>query len=695
MDLFFNPQSVVVVGASNAMFSLGGSICNLLKNYIPYKGRVYAVNSRGEPVYDCPGYPSVSALPETPDLAVIIVGAANVAGVLRDCAAKGIKRVVVESSGFSECGEAGVAMQAEIDEIAASSGMRLIGPNCLGVLSTGGPFSCFYGVNPSLVEMIKVVNSPGKASYVCQSGGVAVLLVESAFDDLVGVNKVVAIGNRCDLDEADFIDYFQTDDTEVIGLYVENVGHGRRLMDAARRSGKPILVYKAGRTEEGSRAALSHTAGMAGNDRIFDAACRQAGLIRVEGIDELRSMPKIFTEMPPLAGRRIATFTNSGAFGSIGSDLLVQAGFDVVRLSPETRARLEKTGQIFNAGNPVDIGPALPQTYLDIFQILLSAPEVDGMLALLTGWQPFVIDCLQELHKMCRHFGKPAAIYTPNTLSRILATRAGRRLPLFESAEQAVRALAISHTHHQFTNQPVAVLSPASAPAAGALLSGNAAEMIAAAKAAGRRTLNEFESRQVIAGCVSVPRETMVNSRDEAIAQAAAIGYPVVLKGAAHDLAHKTEMDMVRVNLKDAADVGAAYDHLTGRGIRLDGVLVQEMVKGAREFVIGMSRDPHFGPCVMFGLGGTLTEALNDVAFRVAPLTVEDARSMIGEIRTKKLLGSFRGDRPVDVDALVGALVGIGRLAVENDDIAEIDINPLIVRAGTPVAVDAVVVLKS
>lgn len=449
MDLFFNPKSVVVVGASNAKFSLGGSICNLLKNYIPYPGAVYAVNSKGEAVFDCPGYASVMDLPEVPDLAVVIVAAQNVPAVIRDCASKGIKRLVVESAGFSEGGESGAAMQCEIDEVARVNGIRMIGPNCLGVLNTHKPFCCFYGVNPSLVEMTKVVNTPGTISYICQSGGVAVLLVESVFDDLVGINKVVAVGNRCDVDEADLIDYFQTDETEVIGIYLENVGHGRKLMEAARRSRKPILVYKAGKTEEGARAAVSHTAGMASNDAIFDCACRQAGIIRVESIDELHSMPKIFSEMPPLQGRRIATFTNSGAFGSIGSDLLVQAGMNVVRLSPETRAKLEKTGQVFNAGNPVDIGPAMPQTYLDIFQILLSADEVDGLLTLLTGWQPFVIDCLVELQKMCRHYNKPAAMYTPNTRSRILAVRAGRHLPLFETVEQAVRALAVSNAHHE------------------------------------------------------------------------------------------------------------------------------------------------------------------------------------------------------------------------------------------------------
>lgn len=220
-------------------------------------------------------------------------------------------------------------------------------------------------------------------------------------------------------------------------------------------------------------------------------------------------------------------------------------------------------------------------------------------------------------------------------------------------------------------------------------------KMLSLAVAGGRRTLSEFESRQVIADCVPVPREALVHSRQEAVDQATAIGFPVVLKGSSPDLTHKTEMDMVRVNMKDADDVGRAYDQLTGRGVELEGVLVQEMVKGAREFVIGLTRDPHFGPCVMFGLGGILTEALKDVSFRVAPLTEDDAREMIGEIRTTKLLGAFRGEKPVDREVLVKALVGLGQLGMECEEIAEIDINPLIVRDGRPVAVDAVVVLRA
>lgn len=449
MELFFDPKSVVVIGASNAPFNLGATICNMLKDYLRYTGAVYAVNSKGETVNGYPGYSSVLDLPEAPDLAIIIVAARNVPDIIRDCAQKGIKRIVIESAGFSEGGELGEAMQRKIDEIAKANGIRLMGPNCLGTLSTRNKFCCFYGVNPSLVEMNQIFESPGNISYIIQSGGVVVLVMESLYYDLVGINKVVSIGNKCDVDEADLIDYFQNDETEVIGIYLENVADGRKLMEAAAKSRKPILIYKVGKTKEGAMAAMSHTAGMANNDSIFDAACRQAGIIRLQSIDELHSLPKMFTEMPLLKGKRIAAFTNSGAFGSIAADLLVQAGLQMPRLAPHTQERLKKAGQVFNIKNPVDIGPAPPQTYLDIFDILLSADEVDGLLPLLSVWQPFVIDTLLELLKMCKHYDKPAAIYTPNAIAKSIAIRAKYRIPIFETPEQSVRALSVSHTYYE------------------------------------------------------------------------------------------------------------------------------------------------------------------------------------------------------------------------------------------------------
>jgi len=449
METFFDPKSVVVIGASNTPFNLGATICIMLKDYLQYTGAVYALNSKGETVNGYPGYSSLLDLPETPDLAVIIVAAKNVPSIIKDCARKGIKRIIIESAGFSEGGQDGEAMQCEIDDVAKANGIRIMGPNCLGTLDTRKKFCCFYGVNPSLVEMNQIFEAPGTISYIIQSGGIAVLVMESLYYDLVGVNKVVSIGNKCDVDEADLIDYFQHDETEVIGIYLENVANGRKLMDAAKKSRKPIMIYKVGRTIEGAMAAMSHTAGMANNDSIFESACKQAGIIRLKSIDELHSLPKIFTEMPLLKGKRIAMFTNSGAFGSISSDLLVEAGLQVVRLSSQTQEKLKKAGQVFNVKNPVDIGPAPPQTYLDIFEILLSADEVDGLLPLLSVWQPFVIDTLLELMKICKHYDKPAAVYTPNAIAKSIAIRAKHHIPIFETAEQAVRALSVSNYYYE------------------------------------------------------------------------------------------------------------------------------------------------------------------------------------------------------------------------------------------------------
>lgn len=449
MEAFFDPKSVVVIGASNTPFNLGATICMMLKDYLRYSGAVYVVNSKGEAVDGYPGFASVLNLPEAPELAVIIVAARNVPGVVKDCAARGIKHIIIESSGFSEGGQDGEAMQQEIDAVAKANGIRIMGPNCLGTLSTRNRFCCFYGVNPSLVEMNRIFEVPGDISYVIQSGGVAVLVMESLYYDLVGINKVVSIGNKSDLDEADFIDYFEKDGTAVIGMYLENVTVGRKLMTAAQRSSKPILIYKVGRTSEGAKAAQSHTAGLANNDLVFENACRQAGIIRLKSIDELHSFPKMFTEMPLLKGKRIAVFTNSGAFGGIGADLLVEAGLCMARLTPQTQERLKKTGQVFNVKNPVDIGPAPPQTYLDIFEILLSSHEVDGMLPILSVWQTFVIDTLLELMKMCKHYGKPVAVYTPNAVAKITAIRTKHRIPMFDTVEQAVRALSVSNRYYE------------------------------------------------------------------------------------------------------------------------------------------------------------------------------------------------------------------------------------------------------
>ncbi|MBP7583669.1 MAG: CoA-binding protein [Spirochaetes bacterium] len=448
METFFNPSSVAVIGASNTFLNLAATICNLLKHN-NYHGRVYAVNRKGEAVHGCPGYTSVLDIPDTVDLAVILLSAQHVPQIVRDCGEKGIKNIIIESAGFSEAGGDGHRLQAEMEGYLRHYGMRLLGPNCLGTLNTHNGFCCFYGFIPEKYGEGFV--APGTISYIIQSGGIGVLVLDSFTRDVCKVNKMVSIGNKSDIDEADLIEYFDSDNTEVIGMYLENVRNGSKLMDAAMKTRKPILAFKVGRTSEGSKAAMSHTAGMANNDVIFESACRQAGIIRLKSISELHSMPKIFTTMPLLRGNRIAVVTNSGAFGGIAADLLVEAGLEMAVLSEKTQAKLAKTGQLFNAKNPVDLGPAMAkQMFLDIFEILLSADEVDGLLPVPNVWQDVVLEAIIELVKMCRHYEKPAALYIPNAIEKILHIRSKYQIPVFESPEEATRALAVSHQQHNY-----------------------------------------------------------------------------------------------------------------------------------------------------------------------------------------------------------------------------------------------------
>ncbi len=449
MERFFNPQSVAVIGASNSPFNLGASICAIIK-HLDFKAGVYAINRKGEAVQGCPGYRSILDVPETVDLAVIITPAGAVPQIIRECGEKGIRRIIIESAGFSEEGESGRILQEEVNGIVRQYGIRYLGPNCLGVMDMHSRFCCFFGIIPGMYDA--AFDRPGTVSYVIQSGGIGALIMDSFRSDVVAVNKMVSIGNKEDIDESDMLDFFCNDNTEVIGMYLESVKDGRKFLETAKRVTKPILVYKVGRTGEGAKAAMSHTAGMANNDLIFDHACRQAGIIRVNSIAELHSLPKIFTAMPILKGRRIAVFTNSGAFGGIAADLLVEAGLEMARLSAETQERLRKTGKLYNAANPIDLGPAISmQTFLDVFEILLSSGEVDGLMPVPNVWQHVVIEAIMELVKMCHHFGKPAAIYIPNAVERIVEIRKEYMIPVFESPEEAVRALQVSYAHYRYS----------------------------------------------------------------------------------------------------------------------------------------------------------------------------------------------------------------------------------------------------
>ncbi len=447
MDKFFDPKSIAVIGASNSPFNLGATICNVLKN-LDYKGSVYAVNIKGENVGDCRGYSTVLDINDDIDLAVILTKSKYIPQIAENCGEKGIKHLIIESAGFTEDGPEGEILQQQLDKIIKKYNIRYLGPNCLGVLNTGNRFCCFFGFSSNTYD--NILTTPGKISYMIQSGGVGALVMDSLRSDITKINKMASIGNKADIDESDLLEYFNKDEnTEVIGMYLENIQNGRKLFESAQKVRKPILVFKVGRSQEGAGAATSHTAGMANNDVVFDSACKQCGIIRLEDISELHAMPKIFTTMPLLKGKNIAVFTNSGAFGGIAADILVKAGLAFPQLSESIQEKLTKTGTLFNVSNPIDLGPSLSkQTFIDIFDILLSSDEIDGLMPVPNVWNDVVIETLIELVEMCQKYNKPAAIYVPNAVKTIISLRTKHNLPLFESPRAAVRALCISHAQY-------------------------------------------------------------------------------------------------------------------------------------------------------------------------------------------------------------------------------------------------------
>ncbi len=447
MDRFFNPSSVVVIGSSNSPFNLGASISYAL-SCLGYTGRMFAVNSKGEDVHGSRGFKSVFDIPGEVDLAIVLTPARVVPAIVRECGEKGIRHLIIETAEFSEAGEEGKRLQEEISECAREFGIRFLGPNCLGTINAHNKFCCFFGITPGMYD--GVFDRPGSISFIIQSGGIGALIIDSFRKDITNINKVVSIGNKEDVDESDLIEYFKGDNTEVICLYLESIKNGRKLLETAKRTKKPVLIYKVGRTGEGSKAAMSHTAGMANNDVIFESACRQAGIVRLKSISELYTLPKMFTSMPLMKGKRVAVFTNSGAFGGITADLIVESGLEMASFSEETKERLRSTAKLFNVSNPVDLGPTLgKQTFIDIWDAILSSDRVDGLLAVPNVWQKVVVEAICELGNICKKYDKPAAIYIPNAIDRILSIRTEYNLPVFESPEEATRALTVSYQHYR------------------------------------------------------------------------------------------------------------------------------------------------------------------------------------------------------------------------------------------------------
>ncbi len=688
------PRSIAIIGASSQSTSISGQPLRLMID-AGYAGKIYPVNPRREEVQGVKAYPDAQSIPGPCDVALVAVSAAQVPQALRDCGKAGIPFAVVLAGGFEEIGEAGRAMQRELDAAIKESGVRVVGPNCIGVANIATRAFCAFGgalYDKSL--------EPGPVAVVSQSGGVGLSIMAHAHARGVDTRYLVSCGNEADLDFFDFThQLLGQDDVQLIAAYLESSLEGVRLRELGQRAlqlGKPIILLKVGNSGAGRRAAGSHTGKLTADYTLFKAAFREGGFIEVQDLHELADVAKLVLGGRYPKGRNIGVLTGSGGWGVMTAEAYERNGLHLPLPSPETAEKLKAVVADYGSrGNPIDTTPVYGKQHT-VLEIILDEPNWD-MLHVRSAGGPILKEWLPKFLDIARRTDKPIivgwapvpgldldikseleknGIYCPS-----FAADAGRAVGLFtDFAMKRQKYFSRSDT-------------PEARPLEKQLLDfGNHTGALA-----------EHVSKQCLARYGIPATKEVLLSLDEILAlKDQPVTFPVAVKLASADIPHKTEADAVRLGVKSLEELKAAAQAVTAGGhkhapnARIDGISVQEMASGV-EMIVGAVNDPHFGPYVMVGLGGVLTEVLHDVAHRFAPVTAADAREMLAELKGAKILDGYRGAPPLDVDAVVDVLVRLSWLIHDHRDrVAEIDINPLFVRGQGKgvVAADALVLLR-
>ncbi len=698
LDELFRPASVAVIGASNRPGRVGTS---LFRNILAagFQGVVYPVNPSWKSVSGVRCYPDVASLPEAPDLAVVIVPAPSVGATIDALGARGTRGVVVISSGFREVGGAGVALEADLVARAAKYRMSVVGPNCFGVFNTDPAVSLNATFSGSLPPS-------GNIAFVSQSGALGAGILQYGIEEGIGFSRFVSVGNRAGVDENDLLPALARDPaTQVILLYVESLANGRKFLEAAREvtEQKPVLVIKSGRTPAGERAARSHTGSLAqsGRDQLYDALFAQAGVLRSDTLGDLFRTAKIFASGLSLGGPRLVILTNSGGPGIVAADAATRNGLELPPLPPATAQTIARTlPSIASVANPLDMTADVgADHYRDTLTTLLGDPTIDAALVIATPTGTMTgASVAQALLAAKEGSTKPivACLFGLTDLSSDVEALEEHGIPTFTFPEEGVQGLGSLARYRAWLTRPrtEVVQFSVDRPSVRATID--------RARAAGTTVLPEYAARDLLrAYGIRFPKVAHATTREEAERAAESVGYPVVLKVASPDISHKTDVGGVALGIQDAAGLRAAWDRMhvrlaaTAPTARIEGFEVEAQIVGGKEVLIGVQRDPSFGPIVVFGMGGIYVEVLRDVTFRLAPLRALSARHMIESVKAYPLLTGVRGERPSDVDALTEAIERISQLAVEVPEVAELDLNPMIVRASGDgvVAVDARIVL--
>jgi len=697
----FAPNSVAVIGATEKEGRVGRTVLwNLISN--PFGGTVYPVNKRHKQVLGIKAYPNVARVPEPIDLAVIVTPAATVPGVVSECVAAGVKSAIIISAGFKEAGAAGVELERQIADTARGK-LRLIGPNCLGVMRPVTHLNATFA---------SAMARPGTVGFISQSGALLTAVLDWSFRENVGFSACVSVGSMLDVGWGDLINFLGDDPhTHSIMIYMESIGDARSFISAAREVAltKPIIVIKAGRTAAAAKAAASHTGALAGSDDVLDAVFRRCGVLRVNSISDLFHMAEALAKQPRPSGPRLTIVTNAGGPGVLATDTLIALGGELAELSTPTVQALDKVlPPHWSHGNPIDIlGDADPERYAQALEIAAKDPNSDGLLVVLTPQaMTDPTETARRLTAFAATRGKPvlASWMGGKDVAAGEAMLNQANIPTFGYPDTAARMFTLMNRYAYNLRglyETPALVEAAMEAAPDRVRAG---QVILDARKAGRSLLTEFESKQVLAA-YGIPTVTtrIAGSEDEAVNCAAAIGYPVVLKLHSQTITHKTDVGGVQLNLADADAVRRAYraiesaakavrkspEEPEGGGKHFLGVTVQPMIKlDGYELIVGSSIDAQFGPVLLFGAGGQLVEVFRDRALALPPLNTTLARRMMEQTTIHKALQGVRGRASVDLAALARLLVRFSQLVVEQRWIAEIDINPLLA-APSPSALQA------
>ncbi len=688
---FFEPQSVAVVGASRQKGKVGHEIvAGLIAG--GFKGDIYPVNPKADEVESLRCYPDLKSIGRTPDLVVIVVPAKAVPAVMTECAGAGVKSVIIITAGFKEVGAEGMELEQSVLKIAKSAKIRIIGPNCLGIMVPGSCLNASFGGDLPRIGHIR---------YLSQSGALVTAILDMSRTNDIGFSALISIGNKVDVDELDIIKALGQDkNTKVIAGYLESITSGDEFVHHVERisQNKPILLIKSGGTGAGAKAASSHTGSLAGSETAYDVGFDRSGIIRCDSIKTQFDYAQAFVNQPLPAGPSIAVITNAGGPGIMAADAIERRGLTFAKLTDETISRLaDNLPPAANVNNPIDVlGDAMPDRYEFALDVILDDPGVNAVMVLLTPQA--MTDCAGVAEAVveiaAEKSSKPilACFLGGQKVAEAIRILRRGKIPQYDSPESAVTTIEVMNKYACWRSRPKRVIKlfPVNRRKVEHIIDRHLRQ--------GVREIPEMESKEILEAYGFVtPKGTVAMTAEQAADIADQLGYPVVMKIWSPDILHKSDVGGVRIGLNGPQQVRDAFDLMMYRipkkapDADILGVLVQEMCSSGKEVILGMNRDPHFGPMLMFGMGGIMVEVLKDVAFYLAPITASEAKEMLVRTKTYQILKGFRGKEGVDLDAIAEGLQRLSQLVTAFPQIQEMDINPFIVgiEGTTPIAVDA------